>query len=336
MFGGVDMENILIMNVLKSMEDILDDVQMFHLKKSLQTVVSGYKISEKTNELLAQNTSWTHDLEDFIVYRKMQGRSKKTCKQYFNQLIKLLSYANKCVSDITDTDITNYLQEYKGFYNIGNRSLENMRLVFSSFFSWAANVGKIKSNPMLKIGKIKYDSKVKEPFSDKEREKLFLNCNTLRDMALIEFLYSTGIRVSESVALNISDVHFTDDELIVYGKGQKERKVYLNAKSSVYLQQYLELRTDSNEALFVSLRKPHNRLTIQGVEAMLKRLGKRAQVSNVHPHRFRRTSATNALNKGMDLQYVSTMLGHSNPNTTMIYCTVDQNNVKLSHKKVFN
>lgn len=330
------MENILILNILTGMQDILSDTQMFHLKNVLQTVVSKYNIVEKANEIIVQNTSWTHDLENYLIHKKTEGRTQKTCKQYFRQLVKLFSYINKSINDINDTDILSYLQEYKSFYQIDNRSLENMRLVFSSFFSWAVNDGRIKTNPMLKIGKIKYDYKVKESLSDKEREQLTLSCDNLRDMALLEFLYSTGIRGSELVSLDISQVHFGDDELIVFGKGCKERKVYLNAKSSVYLQKYIASRTDSNEALFVSLRQPFNRLSLAGIEAILKRIGKKAGVSNVHPHRFRRTSATNALNKGMDLQYVSTMLGHANPNTTMIYCTVDQDNVKSSHKKVFN
>lgn len=323
----------IIQKVLNSMYEECNEEQLAHLKQVLFVILSDYKIQKKKNEVIHVKDKWQKDLSDFLMQKKLEGKSIKTLKQYKYQLYKLLSYINKDTEKISDGDIYKYLMYYQTKNNISNRSLDNMRLCFSTFFSWAAIMKRIDENPMLTIQKIKCDSKIKEPFTDEERELLRCSCTNKRDIAIIEFLYSTGVRVSELVALNINDVKFKEKEAIVFGKGAKERIVYLNAKAYLYLSQYLQNRTDKNPALFVSNKSPHNRLTVSGVETMLKALGKRAGVSNVHPHRFRRTTATNALNRGMELQYVCDLLGHTSTNTTMIYCSVKRQNVKISHEK---
>lgn len=208
-----------------------------------------------------------------------------------------------------------------------------MRLIFSSFFGWMCIKGYIKSNPASGLETIKSETKIKKPFADEELERLKISCNNCRDIAIIDFLYSTGIRVSELVALNITDVDFLNKSVIVYGKGAKERETYLTATSCMYLKTYINNRTDKNAALFVSLRSPNNRLTVAGIGNILKRIGKTAEIKDVHPHKFRRTTATNLLKKGMPLEEVRELLGHKKLDTTMIYCCINRENVKHSHQK---
>lgn len=174
---------------------------------------------------------------------------------------------------------------------------------------------------------------VKETFTDEDIERLCDNCTNLRDRAIIEILLSTGVRVGELIRLDIDDINFNEKECIVLGKGDAERIVYFNARCKIHLQQYLDSRTDSNPALFVSLRKPHYRLGINGVEFMLKKLGEKTSVNNVHPHKFRRTLATKAIDKGMPIEQVQKLLGHTKIDTTLQYAMVDEANVKLAHKK---
>lgn len=328
------MKEEIIRNILNGMHLYLSSEQLRQLENVILTVLINYDFVEKKQEIIEKNTGWQFDLRDFLVQKKIEGKSEKTLKQYKYQLFKLLSSINKKLSDIQEYDISNYIFEYQKVHpSITNRSLENMRLCFSSFFKWAFITHRTNQNLMLTFNRIKYDYIVKEPLSDEEREVLYCNANNIRDIAIMEFLYSTAVRVSELVNLNISDVKLKEKELKVFGKGNKERMVYLNAKASLYLSQYLNSRTDNNQALFVSLKEPHNRLTVSGIEGILRRIGATSGIKNVHPHRFRRTSATNALNRGMELQYVQKMLGHSSSDTTLLYCRVQDNNVKMSHNK---
>ena len=211
--------------------------------------------------------------------------------------------------------------------------LDNIRLVFSSFFSWLNAKGYISKNPAAGLDPIKTEKRIKKPLSDTELEKLRRKCRLERDLALIECLYSTGVRVSELIALNRKDINFDSMDMVVYGKGAKERETYLTAASCMHLQEYLDSRTDNNEALFVSLKAPHKRLTVSGVEEVLRRLGRQTGIDKVHPHRFRRTMATNILNKGMPIEEVKEILGHVKLDTTMIYCQISRENVRHSHRK---
>lgn len=322
-----------IKHVLNSMYDILNCDQLRQLENVLYITMMDVDIQTTKKEIMPVDETWKNDLSDFLMHKRINGRSVKTIKKYNEHLQKLLSYYNKNIDEITDGDIYNYMNVYSKARGIQNRSLENMRLVFSSFFNWAFQHKRVSTNPMTIINKIKTDYKLKKPYSDEEMEMLSYGCKNSRDHAMIEFLYSSCVRVGELEKLNINDINLSKHELVVYGKGNKERTTYINARTYIRLKHYLDSRTDSNPALFVSLKKPNNRLSIQGIEAAVKRIGKRAGVNNVHPHRFRRTGATNAINRGMPIQEVSLFLGHENISTTQLYSIVDQRNVKFSHER---
>lgn len=269
----------------------------------------------------------------FLTRKKIEGRSDKTITLYKLHLSRMLQYLNKSVKEITEGDLFMYISMYKNTRNVSNVYLDNIRLVFSSFFGWLNNKGYIQKNPASGLDKIKIEKKIKKPFSEIDLEKIRSSCNSRRDRAIVETLYSTGIRVSELVELNISDIDFSNMEVIVRGKGNKERTVYLTLLSSMHLKEYINSRSDNNEALFVGVKNPHNRLTKSGVEEIMRKIGRKNEIENVHPHRFRRTMATNILNKGMAIEEVKEILGHTKIDTTMIYCQVNKENVRHSHRK---
>lgn len=302
-------------------------------KNRLYCILAKYDISEKTTELQTINHGWEKELGLFLIRKRVEGRSEKTIELYKQHLQKALQYINKPVKEITEADLFAYIALYKEKRKVSNAYLNHIRLVFSSFFSWLLNKGFIFKNPAAGLESIKVEQKIKKPLSDIELEKLRRKCNIERDLALIEFLYSTGVRVSELVALNRRDIDFNNMDVVVYGKGSKERETYLTASSCFHLKEYLNSRNDDNEALFVSLKAPHQRLSVAGIEEILRKLGRQTGVDNVHPHRFRRTMATNVLNKGMPIEEVKELLGHVKMDTTMIYCNVSKENVKHSHRK---
>lgn len=321
-----------IMEVLRKMQMILEEESLRELKNVLYMVFSGCEIIQQT-ELQVIDDSWRIDLEDYLMSRALEGKTAETVKRYRYELTRLLSYINKPVANITDGDISGYLRAYKSIRKVKNSTLKGVRAAYSSFFGWLRDRDRVRRNPMVLVEQIKVEKRVKRPFSDTDREMLLRNCKTLRDKAMMEFLYSTAVRVSELKNLNIEDVRWSSKDLIVYGKGGKERTVYLNERTHMYLQEYLQSRTDNNPALFVGVRKPYNRLTKTGIEDMIRRTGRRAGVEKAHPHRFRGTALTNALNRGMPLQEASIFAGHAKTETTMLYCTVDQESVKYHHKK---
>lgn len=314
-----------IMEVLRKMQEFLNETQLNELKTVLHMVMSE-------NELMMQNDSWRIDMEDFLISKVLEGRTPDTINQYRYELNRLLSYINKPVQNIDSSDISSYMRAYKITRSIKNSTLKGIRAIYSSFFGWLRNRNRIQKNPIVLVEKIKTEKRVKRPFSDTEREQLLRGCKTLRDKAMMEFLYSTAVRVSELARLNIEDIRWSTKDLIVYGKGRKERTVYINERTNMYLQEYLQSRTDSNPALFVGLRKPYNRLSKSGIEDMIRRTGRQFGI-RAFPHRFRGTSLTNALNRGMPLQEASLLAGHSNTETTMMYCLVDQESVQHHHKK---
>lgn len=322
-----------IMDVLKRMQDLLCEKHLKELQNVLRMVFVGCEIIQEKQELRVSNNSWAVDLEDFLMSKALEGKSPNTVERYRYELQRLLSYVNKAVEDISDGDISNYMRAYKAIRQISNQTLKNVRAVYSGFFAWLRDRDRIRKNPMVLVEDIKVEKKIKKPFTDEERELLLRNCETPRDKAMMEFLYSTAVRVSELVALNRNDIRWTTKDLTVFGKGSKERTVYLNDRTNMYMKEYLETRTDDNEALFVSIRNPHERLSKRGIENIIKRTGRRAGVDKAHPHRFRRTAATNALNRGMPVQEVAQLLGHAKLETTMVYCSVDQAGVKYHHQK---
>lgn len=321
-----------IMEVLRKMQMILEEESLRELKNVLYMVFSGCEIIQQT-ELQVVNDSWRTDLEDYLMSRMLEVKTVETIKRYRYELTRLLSYINKPVANITDGDISGYLRAYKSIRKVKNSTLKGVRAAYSSFFGWLRDRDLVRRNPMVLVEQIKVEKRIKRPFSDTDREMLLRNCKTLRDKAMMEFLYSTAVRVSELKNLNIEDIRWSSKDLIVYGKGGKERTVYLNERTNMYLQEYLQSRTDNNPALFVGLKRPYNRLTKAGIEDMIRRTGRRAGVEKAHPHRFRGTALTNALNRGMPLQEASILAGHAKTETTMLYCTVDQESVKYHHKK---
>lgn len=327
------MSQQMISEILNQMQSSLNNDQINKLKEVIHMVLCSYDVRQKKELPMEIHDNWMLHLRNYLSEKAFEGKSDGTIKQYNYELQRLLSYINKDVKTIATGDILEYLQKYKAIRSVGNQYLENKRLVYSSFFSWLHRKGIISTNPMININPFKIEEKVKKPFSDEERELLLLNAKTIRDKAIMEFLYSTCVRVSELASIDVTDIRFVERDLVVYGKGSKERIVYINSRTNVYLQMYLRSRTDDNPALFVSLKKPHNRLTKSGIETMIRETGRRAGIEKAHPHRFRRTGATNASNRGMPLEEVAAMLGHKKLETTKMYCTIKQQSVKFHHDK---
>ena len=281
-------------------------------------------LTKKCTDLSTQQDDTNYIMKNYVASKRVEGLSENTIHRYYEENIKLINFLNKPIKEITTNDIRFYLSKKK--------RVDCMRRCFSALFSWLQKNGYISENPCATLTQIKYQKQIKKPYSTTELEKLRSACTSIRDRALVEFLYSTGCRVSEVQNLNIGDIDFDKNECVVLGKGNKERVVYITETAELYLKAYLETREyDENSALFTG--KGTDRLQKNGIEAMLKKLGKKAGVKNVHPHRFRRTLATNLLDRGMNIQEVAMILGHADLKTTQIYCYVNQRNVKASYNK---
>ena len=315
-----------IVDVLNQMSEFLNISQM----KKLQEVLFSVFAEEKVERQKLKNCDY---LDLFLDAKRIEGCSARTIWYYQTTIQHMLNSIHDPVRKIATETIRDYLVEYQQINGCSNVTIDNVRRNISSFFSWLEEEDYILKSPMHRIHKIKTKSVVKETISDEAIERLRDNCGNARDLAIIDLLYSTGIRVGELVNINIEDVSFEQRECIVFGKGNKERRVYFDAKAKIHLQKYLKTRSDDNPALFVTLDAPHDRLKISGVEIRLRMLGRRVGVNRVHPHKFRRTMATRAIDKGMPIEQVQKILGHSQIDTTMQYAIVNQENVKTSHRK---
>lgn len=325
------MKELLIKEIEQSMLRYLDNFQLEVLHKNLENIFEDVNFTSDS-EIKHQYTN--EELEKkFLSSKDIEGCSKKTLHYYKATLNKMMSIITKHVTQMTTDDLREYLSDYQKINNCSKTNIDNIRRIISSFFSWLEEENYIIKSPMRRIHRIKTDQTVKETYSDEVLEQLRDNTTNLRDLALIDLLSSTGMRVGELVKLNISDIDFDNRECVVFGKGSKERPVYFDARTKIHLKNYLQERKDDNPALFVSLNKPYNRLNISGVEIRLRELGKRLGFTKVHPHKFRRTLATRAIDKGMPIEQVQQLLGHSKIDTTMHYAMVNQNNVKQSHRK---
>jgi site-specific recombinase XerD len=269
----------------------------------------------------------------FIAAKRVEGCSEKTLKYYETTIAALVSSLGKSVRHILTEDLRTYLIEYQTKNQSSRVTIDNIRRIFSSFFSWLEDEDYIIKSPARRIHKVKTASNIKETYSDEDLEKMRDNCGELRDLAMIDMLASTGMRVGEMVLLNRKDIDFSERECVVFGKGDKERIVYFDARAKLHLQEYLDSRTDDNPALFVSLRAPHNRIKIGGIEHRLREMGKQLNIPKVHPHKFRRTLATMAIDKGMPIEQLQRLLGHQRIDTTLQYAMVKQSNVKTAHRK---
>lgn len=312
--------------IINEMAEVLNAAQL----KRLQEVMLKHLVEREPRKRKISNKEY---LAKFLEAKKMEGCSERTIKYYKVTVEQLLGKIIRPIRRVTTEEMRKYLVDYQKINNCGKTTVDNIRRNISSFFSWLEEEDYILKSPMRRIHKIRAEKLVKNVITDEDIEKLRDGCTCLRDVAMIDLLYSTGIRVGELVRLNRSDINFSERECIVFGKGDKERKVYFDAKSKVHLINYLNTRKDDNPALFVSLDKPNDRLKISGVEIRLRQLGRKLNLDRVHPHKFRRSMATRAIDKGMPIEQVQKILGHSQIDTTMQYAIVNQNNVKAAHRK---
>lgn len=327
------MKKTIINQIQTEMSGILNNAQRQKLSEVLEHCFFYVDVVALGNENLIQSKSNLTLKEEFLSAKQVEGCSERSVNYYSSTLDNLIKNLEKPFNQIETEDLRIYLSEYQKKNNASKQTIDNIRRILSSFFTWLEDEDYILKSPVRRIHKIKTMKQVKETFSDEALEKLRDNCKTIRDLALIDMLASTGMRVGELVKLNRVDVDFVNRECVVLGKGSKERVVYFDARTKLHLQNYLNSRTDDNEALFVSLLEPHNRLEIAGVEIMLRKLGRTLDINKVHPHKFRRTLATRAIDKGMPIEQVQKLLGHQKIDTTLEYAIVDQQNVKNSHKK---
>lgn len=318
--------------IVLDMLPYLNNAQIMQLQKVLGKALQNVQLSRESdsNEEKYSNNRLT-DL--FLSAKRVEGCSEKSLKYYGKTICTMLEQVKKPIQEIETDDLRNYLTSYQIQKNSSRVTIDNIRRILSSFFSWLEDEDYILKSPVRRIHKVKSASTVKETYTDEALEKLRDNCENLRDLAMIDMLASTGMRVGEMVLLNREDINFEERECVVFGKGSKERMVYFDARTKIHLQNYLAQRTDSNNALFVSLKAPYERLQIGGVESRLRELGKRLSLPRVHPHKFRRTLATMAIDKGMPVEQLQRLLGHQRIDTTLQYAMVKQSNVKIAHRK---
>ena len=328
------MNDEFVNDVLREMLAYLDNGQAEQLRRVLKHNLSGYEIQRKTDstteDASAENTRLT---DAFLSAKRIEGCSEKSLSYYRKTIETMSEKIGKGITHISTNDLRSYLTGYQTERKSSKVTIDNIRRILSSFFSWLEDEDYILKSPVRRIHKVKTAVTIKETYTDEALETMRDHCNSLRDLALIDMLASTGMRVGELVLLNRDDINFEERECVVFGKGSKERMVYFDARTKIHLQNYLAQRTDSNNALFVSLKAPYERLQIGGVESRLRELGKRLSLPRVHPHKFRRTLATMAIDKGMPVEQLQRLLGHQRIDTTLQYAMVKQSNVKIAHRK---
>lgn len=324
------MKQGFINEVVGDMMPYLNNAQAERLQSVLKNVLKNYDVAEKQDK----QAETEQDLVSlFLAAKRIEGCSEKSLKYYDATIKAMLDTVGKNVKHIVTEDIRNYLTDYQERKQSSRVTIDNIRRILSSFFSWLEDEDYILKSPVRRIHKVKTASNIKETYSDEALELMRDSCTELRDLAMIDMLASTGMRVGEMVLLNREDIDFNERECVVFGKGNKERMVYFDARTKIHLQNYLNSRTDENKALFVSLSAPYNRLQIGGIEKRLRNFGKNIGLHKVHPHKFRRTLATMAIDKGMPIEQLQQLLGHKRIDTTLQYAMVKQSNVKMAHRK---
>lgn len=323
------MKEELINQIQIQMLPFLNNAQLKMLQSVLEHAFYGVTVtSEGSTATISENS-----VAAFVAAKRIEGCSEKTLAYYQNTIQAMISGIGKAAQQITTEDLRAYLTEYQNEHKISRVTIDNIRRILSSFFSWLEDEDYIVKSPVRRIHKVKTAKIIKETYTDEALELMRDNAPSLRDLAIIDLLASSGMRVGELVTLNRDDINFAERECVVFGKGDKERLVYFDARTKIHLQNYLAGRDDNNSALFVSLKFPHDRLQIGGVETMLRGLGRQLNLTKVHPHKFRRTLATSAIDKGMPIEQVQQLLGHQKIDTTMHYAMVKQQNVKIAHRK---
>lgn len=325
------MKQKLMMDVMQRMLPYLDNAQLKQLRQVMEQTLLNYEVTggevepedDDSNDLIAM----------FLAAKRIEGCSEKTLKYYQATIDAMVLSLGKNIRHILTEDLRTYLLEYQSSNQSSRVTIDNIRRILSSFFSWLEDEDYIVKSPVRRIHKVKTARNIKETYSDEDMEKMRDNCEELRDLTIIDMLASTGMRVGEMVLLNRDDINFEERECVVFGKGDKERIVYFDARAKLHLQGYLSSRTDENPALFVTLRAPHERIRIGGIEQRLREMGRRLNISKVYPHKFRRTLATMAIDKGMPIEQLQRLLGHQRIDTTLQYAMVKQSNVKTAHRK---
>ena len=324
------MKQNLITEVVQGMLPYLNNAQTEKLQEVLAHALFGYEVAKTDKD---ENVSEQNLVGLFLAAKRIEGCSERSLKYYDSTIMAMLDELHKEVKQIDTDDIRSYLTEYQARKKSSKVTIDNIRRILSSFFSWLEDEDYILKSPVRRIHKVKTGTNIKETYSDEALELMRDSCTELRDLAMIDMLASTGMRVGEMVLLNREDINFNERECVVFGKGDKERIVYFDARTKIHLQNYLHSRTDNDPALFVSLQTPHNRMSIGGIEVRLRQMGKRLGLSKVHPHKFRRTLATRAIDKGMPIEQLQQLLGHKRIDTTLQYAMVKQSNVKIAHRK---
>lgn len=320
------MNTTVIAEIKNRMMPYLNEMQIVQLSEVLEICLQEYLLE-------ADQKEQPDIIQTFLAAKRVEGCSDKTLRYYDSTIRNVLKATGKQVQDISTDDLRIYLDGYQTNNKVSKVTIDNIRRILSTFFAWLEDENYIIKSPVRRIHKVKTCKTVKETYSDEFLEIMRDNAESIRDLAMIDLLASTGIRVGELVLINRTDVDFVNRECIVLGKGNKQRKVYFDARTKIHLQRYLSERTDDNPALFVTLNNPHSRLQIKGVEIRLQRLGRKLGLIRVHPHKFRRTLATMAIDKGMPIEQVQQLLGHESVDTTLQYAMVNQNNVKQSHRR---
>ena len=324
------MKQTLIKDIIQEMLPYLNNAQREKLQEVLQYAFAKAKITEYQYK---ENHSEQNYVGLFLSAKRIEGCSEKSLKYYKATIEMMIMSVGKSVKHIETDDIRRYLTEYQEKKQSSKVTIDNIRRILSSFFSWLEDEDYILKSPVRRIHKVKTATNIKETYTDEDLEKMRDNCTELRDLAMIDMFASTGMRIGEMVLLNKADINFNERECVVFGKGDKERIVYFDARAKIHLQNYIDSRTDDNPALFVTLRSPHERIKIGGIESRLREMGKQLDIPKIHPHKFRRTLATMAIDKGMPIEQLQQLLGHKRIDTTLQYAMVKQSNVKLAHKK---
>lgn len=324
------MKEQLITDVQQQMLPYLNNEQLQKLRDAMEYCLHGMEIITTDHP---QTQEQPDAISAFIAAKRIEGCSEKTLIYYRKTIDSMIIGIGKAPTQITTEDLRRYLTDYQVQRKSSRVTIDNIRRILSTFFSWLEDEDYIVKSPIRRIHKVKTAKILKDTYSDEALELMRDTCGSLRDLAIIDLLASSGMRVGEMVALNRDDINFNERECVVFGKGSKERLVYFDARTKIHLQNYLDSRTDNNPALFVTLRAPYNRLMIGGVESRLRELGRQLNLPKVHPHKFRRTLATSAIDKGMPIEQVQQLLGHQKIDTTMHYAMVKQQNVKLAHRK---
>lgn len=323
------MKSIIVTSIINEMKEILNNGELKKLETAVERSLNGFDVIERDKNFEDDEEL----IKKFIASKRIEGCSEKSLHYYESTIKIMLNRLGKSILSINTDDLRDYLTNYQKEKSSSKITIDNIRRILSSLYSWLEDEDYIVKSPVRRIHKVKSPSTIKETYSDESLEVMRDSCENVRDLALIDLLSSTGMRIGELVRLNISDINFDERECVVFGKGSKERMVYFDARTKIHLQNYILSRKDDEKALFVGLKAPYKRLTIGAIEVRLRNFGKKLDINKVHPHKFRRTLATRAIDKGMPIEQLQHLLGHQRIDTTLQYAMVKQSNVKLAHRK---